>query len=157
MQRTTGGSAARNPPYVRSRPGPAACHAEAFGEGGKPTRRTISACLPPQQRTSGPLHVPDELAALAGRRRRQALDVLALRRDDPLPRKEDEDRGKDGEIRQERIDLAERALALPLLNDIADRGEDRVHHAERLAIDVGGARRELAQHDGGKPRAGRGF
>src|SRR5687767_439151 len=100
----------RNPPHVRSR------------GSAKPARRSASmSCLSPEQRTRGPLHVPDELVDLTGRRGGESLDVLALRRNHALAGEENQDGWQDGEIREQRIDLAERAFALPLDDDVAHR------------------------------------
>ncbi len=82
--------------------------------------------------------------------------ALALR-EHALPREEDQDGRHDGQVRQQRVGVAEHAVALALHDDVAHRGEDRVHHADRLGIEMRSAGRDLAQHDGREPGAGAGL
>ena len=60
-------------------------------------------------------------------------------------------------MRQERIDVAEDAVALALRDDVAHAPRDGVHHLERLGIEVRRPGGELAQHDGREPGTGRGL
>jgi hypothetical protein len=78
--------------------------------------------------------------------------TLALRHH-ALPREEDQNRRHDREVRQERIGLPECLFTLSLHDDVLERGIDRVHHAEGVAVDVRRAGGELPQHDGREPRA----
>jgi hypothetical protein len=74
-----------------------------------------------------------------------------------LPGEEDQDGRHDGEVREQRIGIAEGAILLALHDDVAHGGIDDVHHAERVGIEMGAAGGDLTQHDGREPRAGAGL
>ena len=55
---------------------------------------------------------------------------------------------------EQRVDVAERALALPLCDHVGNAGEHGVHHVKRRGVEVRGPGGQLAQHDRREPRAG---
>ena len=60
-------------------------------------------------------------------------------------------------MREQRVDVAERALALALCDDVGDAREHGIHHVKGLGVEVRRPGGELAQHDRGEPGAGGGF
>ena len=63
-------------------------------------------------------------------------------REDALAREENEDGRHDRQVREQRVDIAEGALALPLGDQVGHGGEHGVHHVERRGVEV---RRETVE------------
>jgi len=73
---------------------------------------------------------------------------------DALSSEEDEDRGHDRQVREQRVDVAEDAFAFALRDDVGDAREHGVHHVKRRGVEMRRTRGEFAQHDRREPRPG---